>query len=162
MATLAEKIRWVLTDRERRRSTLEWYGAKALFRRPRLKLPFGETISYFKTYGQYWGCRSQIPDRGCCALLERRIGIGSTVIDVGAYMGVFTVMIGKLAGKAVVYSFEPTSITYGQLVLNIRENHLKWCDRRLMYYLWGPGGRIPAILFNHRGPNDDRTDYQPH
>ena len=36
------------------------------------------------------------------------------------------------------------------------------CDRRLMYYLWGPGGRIPAILFNHRGPNDDRTDYQPH
>lgn len=125
MATLAEKIRWVLTDRERRRSTLEWYGAKALFRRPRLKLPFGATLSYFKTYGQYWGCRSQIPDRGCCALLERRIGIGSTVIDVGAYMGVFTVMIGKFAGKAVVYSFEPTSITYEQLVLNIRENHLK-------------------------------------
>ena len=125
MATLAEKIRWVLTDRERWRSTLEWFGAKALFRRPRLKLPFGGTISYFKTYGQYWGCRSQIPDRGCCALLERRIGIGSTVIDVGAYMGVFTVMIGKLAGKAVVYSFEPTSITYEQLVLNIRENHLE-------------------------------------
>ena len=42
MATLAEKIRWVLTDRERCRSTLEWYGAKALFRRPRLKLPYAK------------------------------------------------------------------------------------------------------------------------
>lgn len=124
MASLLEKIRWVVTDPDRRRSVVAWYGAHALRRPPVLTLPAGGRLSHFVSYREYWDCRSRVPDPRRCALLRRVVRPGGVVLDVGAGAGIFSITVGKLVGGAVVYGFEPDPFAYETLARNVAANKL--------------------------------------
>ncbi|MEO5683283.1 MAG: FkbM family methyltransferase [Chitinophagaceae bacterium] len=48
----------------------------------------------------------------------------STIIDIGANIGYYSVMAANISKNGHVYSFEPSPQIYGQLLLNIEANHL--------------------------------------
>jgi len=51
---------------------------------------------------------------------------GDVVIDIGANIGYYTVLLSRLVGeKGKVYAFEPTNAYKNILTLNIKENSLK-------------------------------------
>lgn len=60
------------------------------------------------------------------SLCEKYVIPGSTVIDVGANLGVFTVKLSQLVGTSgKVFSFEPQRIIYQQLCCNIFLNDIR-------------------------------------
>lgn len=60
------------------------------------------------------------------ALCEKYVKPNSTVVDIGANMGTFTVRLAQLVGsRGVVVAFEPQRIVYQQLCCNIFLNKLK-------------------------------------
>jgi len=62
-------------------------------------------------------------DRGTTATLRRKIKTGMTVVDLGANIGVYTLLAASLVGKrGRVYAFEPDPVNYALLEKNVREN----------------------------------------
>jgi FkbM family methyltransferase len=58
-------------------------------------------------------------------LIPRHVGPGTTVLDVGAHVGVHTVTLARSTGrKGRVYAFEPQKKLYRELVHNLRLNGL--------------------------------------
>ena len=59
-------------------------------------------------------------------LFKHFLGHGMTVVDIGAYIGLYTLISAKNVGvTGKVYSFEPERINYGLLLENIKLNKLK-------------------------------------
>ncbi|MCW1949203.1 MAG: FkbM family methyltransferase [Candidatus Shapirobacteria bacterium] len=59
-------------------------------------------------------------------LILRQTRIGDTVVDVGANIGYYTVLLADKVGKnGKVYAFEPDKINFEILTKNIKENNLK-------------------------------------
>src|SRR5436189_6431842 len=68
-------------------------------------------------------CRSfEVTER---AFLNHFLRPGDVFVDVGANIGLFTLIAASCVGpKGKVVAFEPTTVTYTRLVENIRLNHL--------------------------------------
>jgi FkbM family methyltransferase len=59
-------------------------------------------------------------------LILRQAKVGGTVIDVGANIGYYTLILADKVGKnGKVYAFEPDKINFEILEKNIKENKLK-------------------------------------
>ena len=59
-------------------------------------------------------------------LILRQTKIGDTVVDVGANIGYYTVLLADKVGKnGKVYAFEPDKTNFEILVKNIKENNLE-------------------------------------
>src|SRR4051812_38102608 len=52
------------------------------------------------------------------------VGEGDTVVDIGAQIGVFTVMAARRARRGRVFAFEPHPDNHARLVDNVRLNDL--------------------------------------
>lgn len=60
------------------------------------------------------------------ALMRQQIRPGDTVVDVGANIGYFTVLMSKLVGEGgAVHAFEPAPENFALLQRNLAENHCK-------------------------------------
>ena len=57
-------------------------------------------------------------------LIKKYITKDSTVFDVGANKGWYSVLLGKLAVDGVVYAFEPLASAFKELESNVEINHL--------------------------------------
>src|SRR2546423_15431315 len=56
-------------------------------------------------------------------LFERLAGPGMTFVDVGAYVGYFTILASTWIGASGrVYAFEPDALAYQFLALNVKRN----------------------------------------
>lgn len=62
--------------------------------------------------------------RDLAALLQQRLAPDAVVADVGAYIGVVTVLLAGLCPKGHVYAFEPGGENYVHLTANIGANGL--------------------------------------
>lgn len=87
---------------------------------------------------------------------------GSTVIDIGANIGAFS-LYAAYCGATKVLSFEPNAEAYRQLQRNIAENHLEsTITPRQLFVGSGAGNtvRFPvaASPYNAALPDDDPTD----
>lgn len=52
------------------------------------------------------------------------IGKQSTVFDIGAHIGLFSMMLSKLANQTTIHAFEPIPSSYETLVKHLALNHL--------------------------------------
>jgi len=108
-------------------------------------------IVYFKKYNVYFYLRrfsddlfSVMPGReeDVNELLLKSIGEGDVFIDVGANVGYYSILLGKLVGsQGMVVAFEPVPNTAKVLQLNMKLNGLKnvrvvpraaWSDESLL------------------------------
>lgn len=91
-----------------------------------VKTPMGPYI-----YVRWWDC----VERGCAlGTWERRyielfcskIKEGDVVVDVGAYIGVFSLLASERVGdKGCVYAFEPVPRNFERLMRNLKVNQVK-------------------------------------
>ena len=59
-------------------------------------------------------------------VIKKIVKEGNTVVDVGAHIGIYTLLLSKLVGeKGKVYSFEPDESNFSLLEKNIKENNIK-------------------------------------
>lgn len=63
--------------------------------------------------------------RDLAALLHGRLAEDAVVADIGAHIGVVTVLLAGLCPKGHVYAFEPTPENHAHLTANIAANHLE-------------------------------------
>jgi FkbM family methyltransferase len=55
-------------------------------------------------------------------LLAQKAGAGEIMVDVGAYTGIFSMVAARASWVGKIVAFEPSAVTYGRLVQNIKLN----------------------------------------
>jgi FkbM family methyltransferase len=63
-----------------------------------------------------------LPNRGEQNLMRKQLAHARNVFDVGANVGVWTVLMSRLNPSARIHSFEPNSSTFNLLEMNVKEN----------------------------------------
>ena len=71
--------------------------------------------------GEVEFCRHSLAE---LEVLQGAIKPGHTVLDVGANIGVFSVVLGKHEPTASIYAFEPDPVNYALLNMNLRLNDI--------------------------------------
>jgi FkbM family methyltransferase len=108
------------------RNTIEWRAAHAI----RNEAPWSQN-RWGQRYqavslSEYHYLRDGNPENHESALLERILGPGMTVIDVGANHGMFSLEAAHLVGASgIVHAFEPTPTTRALLCNNLAVNRLE-------------------------------------
>ena len=74
------------------------------------------------TFSEYLAVYGLLPDRGEQNMMYKRLAYAHTVFDVGANVGVWTVLMSKFNPSARVHSFEPNRATFNLLEVNVKEN----------------------------------------
>jgi FkbM family methyltransferase len=118
------KNAWTLATRPRMASRyVSWVGARIGGQTCRALLPGGGTIEGFRKFSDYWSFMGPSPAE--FNLLRRVVKPHTTVADVGANVGAFTVAMARLAPAARVLAFEPAPSTSAILRANVERNRLK-------------------------------------
>jgi FkbM family methyltransferase len=74
------------------------------------------------TFSEYLAVYGLLPGRGEQNLMRKRLKNAHNVFDVGANVGVWTVLMSKFNPSARIHSFEPNSATFNLLEVNVKEN----------------------------------------
>ena len=74
------------------------------------------------TFSEYLAVYGLLPHRGEQNLMRKRVAHAHNVFDVGANVGVWTVLMSKFNPSARIHSFEPNSATFKLLEVNVKEN----------------------------------------
>jgi FkbM family methyltransferase len=83
----------------------------------------GVSIKFPTKYFRYFPAEYETENH---LIFKEKIKSGDTVIDIGAHIGLMSVILGKLVGeKGEVYSFEPTPYTFSLLNKMIGLNKLQ-------------------------------------
>lgn len=94
--------------------------------------------------------------------LYKSIGEGDTILDVGAWIGQYTLLISNLVGKkGKIYSFEPDSRAFMILHENISKNNLKnvyiekcglsnVIGKKKLYLYEGAGKSVSFLIFDKK------------
>lgn len=93
-----------------------------------LKTEVGGLVFYYLKNDRYIGQRVALGkyEPYETELMLRQVKKGDVVIDVGANIGYYTVLLAKKVGKkGKVYAFEPDSVNFAILEKNIKANKLK-------------------------------------
>lgn len=110
-----------------------------------IKTPVGPYI-----YVRYWDhiereCAVGSYERKYMDIFCSKIREGDIVIDVGAYIGIFSLVASKRVGpKGCIYSFEPVPISYERLMRNIKINKAQ----NIKAYNWGLSNRNEILPIN--------------
>ena len=89
---------------------------------------FGKYVFYYLPNDKYIGQRIALEkyEPYETQLILRQTKIGDTVVDVGANIGYYTVLLADIVGKnGKVYAFEPDKTNFEILKKNIKTNNLK-------------------------------------
>ena len=65
-------------------------------------------------------------------LMESQLSPGNVIYDIGAFVGLFSIVLAKKSDSCLIYSFEPNPESYARLTKNIRlmkmEGRIVSCD----------------------------------
>jgi FkbM family methyltransferase len=102
---------------------VRWLGSKCLGKTAELPLPASARLGFFRSFSEYWQCRFGYGDSEI-ALLQRIPRSTAVVVDAGANIGAYTVMLGRMLPTTKVFSFEPSLRTGKILRCNVALNGL--------------------------------------
>lgn len=91
----------------------------------KLALQFGCTMVFPRGYRAIldYADGTYAPERRVMVLMSRLVRPGMTVVDVGAHLGYYTLLLRKLVGGVGrVYAFEPSPVFYETLKTNLAMN----------------------------------------
>jgi FkbM family methyltransferase len=129
---LARAGRGVGRRLQRARDAVEWRAAQVLHRRgPWCRNRWGHRYQAM-SFAEYHYLRDGNPETHEARLLERLLGPGMTVVDVGANHGLFSLEAAHFVGPSGrIHAFEPARRTRATLAANLRANGL---DDRVEVY----------------------------
>jgi FkbM family methyltransferase len=98
------------------------YSSLRLFRGHGIaKIPHGGRI-LTSSFSEYLSVYGLMPSRGELAMIQKLLAPAKEAFDLGANLGVWTVLMSKANRRARVHSFEPNPATWSLLEKNIRWN----------------------------------------
>ena len=74
------------------------------------------------TFSEYLAVYGLLPHRGEQNLIRKRLAYARNVFDVGANVGVWTILMSKFNPSARIHSFEPNIAIFNLLEVNVKEN----------------------------------------
>lgn len=74
------------------------------------------------SFSEYLAVYGLLPQRSEQNLMRKRLANAHNVFDVGANVGVWTVLMSKFNPSARIHSFEPNSAIFNLLEVNVKEN----------------------------------------
>lgn len=87
--------------------------------------PFGGRITGFQNFSEFWGARNLIPTKAEIRLIECFSDREGVMIDVGANLGYFSLLMAAIRPECEVYAFEPSPPTYDRLRENLAINRTR-------------------------------------
>jgi len=126
----------------------------------------------------YWWERVEKSDLelNCLKVLLKNIGRKEKIIEVGSFIGTFTLLLSNLVGpEGTIYAFEPDSRALLFLEQNVRRNHIKniiitktalsnKVGKSYLYYVVSPGSSGSTLIpqkhiknHNHQKEVEDTT-----
>ena len=86
---------------------------------------------------EYLRCAGMfVKEPGTCAWIEQTFESGEVFYDVGANIGIYTILAGfRVGGSGAVYAFEPHAATFARLLDNIMANQLQGVVRPCSFAL---------------------------
>ncbi len=119
--------------------------------------PTGTRYKVLESY--FWERFSQgLWETDCMEYLAKAVKPGATILDVGAWIGPYTLLFSALAGKTGrIYSFEPDAAARYTLQKNVRKNRLEnvtvepralsdKTGRTKLYYSSGRGSSGSSVI----------------
>ncbi len=104
-----------------------------------------------KAFDDYYSASSEVTIRELEADLYRVSEIdfeeGDIVIDIGAYIGLFSMLLAKKHPNIMIYAFEPVSINFRNLVRGIEANGIR--NVRAFQLAVTADGRELEMLYSH-------------
>ena len=85
------------------------------------KIPHGGRV-LTSSFSEYLSVYGLMPNKGELAMIQKLVGSATEAFDVGANLGVWTVLMSKANPRARVHSFEPNPVTWSLLERNVRQN----------------------------------------
>lgn len=93
--------------------------------KPVLVQPFGNKVAGFQNFSEFWGARNLIPSKAEIHLIDCFSDREGVMIDVGANLGYFSLLMAAIRPECEVYAFEPSPSTYDRLRENLDMNRKK-------------------------------------
>lgn len=98
-----------------------YFFTSLVYRRGRLSIPYGGKIET-SSFTEHWSAYNLMPDASELSLMRQWVKGNSIVFDIGANVGVWTVLLSRTCPSAKVHSFEPAPNTFDLLARNISIN----------------------------------------
>mgnify|MGYP001590521232 CR=1 FL=1 len=111
----------LLTSVEKMRQYFDYCRASLLHGKGRLSVPYGGKIET-SSFTEHWSAYNLMPDATELNLMKKRATENSIVFDIGANVGVWTVLLSRTCPSAKIHSFEPAPDTYKLLERNVLIN----------------------------------------
>lgn len=122
--TLRERLQWRWRQRIRRKR-LAWWQSQAGNRQVEVRIQAGLRMQLYPDcyLSRLIYCEDYEPSER--DFLKRFLKPGDIFVDIGANIGLYTVLAGRYVGeRGHVYAFEPCAKTYQRLLANVKLNKL--------------------------------------
>src|SRR5258707_1041239 len=86
---------------------------------PKIRLPWGGTISHLRHFSEFWSTLNNIPPTAEHQYVRTALGQGGIAFDIGANVGAFSLMMAS-SGAPSIYAFEPLPATFNILAENTK------------------------------------------
>ena len=123
MDTFIEKSARVLSNKEMLFSYSKWC-LRYLGITPSIKT-IGGMIIGFTSFSEYWGTLCGVPDEREMLFIQKHIKDNNVIFDIGANIGVYTIVFSSYAKSGAIYAFEPVPQTLSQFQMNVKINGCK-------------------------------------
>src|SRR4030067_2261687 len=103
----------------------------------RIKLDISKDVDKFFYWGEF--------ERDNLQFYKNVLNRGSIIFDVGANIGIYSLLASKIVGNASrIYSFEPSEWAYNRLIENIKLNNFK----NINTYKLGISNKEGTVIFH--------------
>jgi FkbM family methyltransferase len=120
--TFIEKVGVLLRDPKKLLHFCQYSSARFIFGNGIAKIPQGGRIRT-SSFSEYLSVYGLMPNEGELVMIRKFLAQATEVFDLGANVGVWTVLMNKANPQARVHSFEPNPNTYALLERNIKQNN---------------------------------------
>lgn len=138
---------------------LRWQ-LRHLGRIPEIQLPSGARLRGFDTFSEFWGGKTLIPPPAEARFVKHSVDQPGAVIDVGANVGFFALLVSRWAQTREIHAFEPSPKNYRKLCENVELNVAQGCVHTHPLALSDHEGLL-SFLADERNPTRNRAIVAP-
>jgi len=123
-ANIVRNTQTLLVRRDIRRGYLQWLGCGGIWGRAALSCPGGGRLENFHSFSEWLSMKIAIPGTEELNLMRRVCTAGGHAMDIGANIGLYTVILARIQLGMTITAFEASPRTCQRLRANVAMNHL--------------------------------------
>ncbi|MEH2242833.1 FkbM family methyltransferase [Nostoc sp.] len=128
MRNFFKNTKTILSNQEIATLYSKWSLQKFIGLDPKIKIPSGGLLGHFRHFSEFYYVNNSINNMTLKReqkLAQSLIQDGGCAFDIGANVGVFSIMMALSCHNTNIHAFEPIPSTFSILQSNIQDNHLE-------------------------------------